>query len=166
MLAGLTIPPTPHYVHLLKSTLSHHIQHEVSQAEHLSNLERRALRIHRRIIRGQKGTLLKIGGVEDHVHLLAKLSPNTCISDTLRNIKANSSKWINQRPSKIHRFEWQTGYAAFSVSESQIPLLTKYIGNQTKHHRTKTFEQEFLAILKKHNISYDPKYVFEREVIE
>ncbi len=117
------------------------------------------------IVRDQKGTLLKIGGVEDHVHLLAKLSPTLAISDVLRRIKSNSSKWINERPDVIRKFEWQSGYAAFSVSESQLPSVVGYIGNQAEHHRKRTFEEEFLAILKKHHINFDMQYVFEQEVI-
>ena len=117
------------------------------------------------IIRDQKGTLLKIGGVEDHVHLLAKLSPTIAISDVLRTIKSNSSKWINERSGVSGKFEWQSGYAAFSVSESEMPAVVDYIANQAEHHRKTTFEEEFLAILKKHNIEFDMRYVFEREVI-
>lgn len=117
------------------------------------------------IVRDQKGTLLKIGGIEDHVHLLAKLSPTIAISDVLRTIKSNSSKWINERSDVSRKFEWQSGYAAFSVSESQMPSVAEYISNQAEHHRTKSFEEEFLAILKKHNIEFDMRYVFEQEVI-
>jgi putative transposase len=118
------------------------------------------------IIREQKGTLLKIGGVEDHVHLLAKLSPTIAISDVLRTIKTNSSKWINERGDVTRKFEWQSGYAAFSVSESQSPTVANYIDNQAEHHRKKSFEEEFLAILEKHNIEFDMRYVFEQEIIE
>jgi len=118
------------------------------------------------ILRDQKGTLLKIGGVEDHVHLLAKLGPTIAISDVLRKLKANSSKWINERADVTQKFEWQSGYAAFSVSESQMPAVANYIANQAEHHRKKTFEEEFLVILKKHNIDFDIQYVFEREIIE
>ncbi|MFG0265437.1 MAG: IS200/IS605 family transposase [Rhodopirellula sp. JB055] len=118
------------------------------------------------IVRDQKGTLLKIGGVEDHVHLLAKLSPTIAVSDVLRKIKSNSSKWINERSDVTRKFEWQSGYAAFSVSESQMPAVAEYIANQAEHHRQKTFEEEFLAILRKHNIEFDMRYVFEQEVIK
>ena len=116
-------------------------------------------------VRDQKGALLKIGGVEDHVHMLAKLSPTIAISDVLRKIKSNSSRWINERPDVNRKFEWQSGYAAFSVSESQMPSVAEYIANQAEHHRKKTFEEEFLAILNKHNIEFDMQYVFEQEVI-
>ncbi len=118
------------------------------------------------IVREQKGTLLKIGGVEDHVHLLAKLSPTIAISDVLRKIKANSSKWVNERSDVTRKFEWQSGYAAFSVSESQMPSVSEYIANQEEHHRKKTFEEEFLAILNKHNIEFDMRYVFDKEIIK
>ena len=118
------------------------------------------------IVREQKGTLLKIGGVEDHVHLLAKLSPTIAISDVLRKIKSNSSKWLNERSDVIRKFEWQSGYAAFSVSESQVPAVSQYIAKQEEHHLKKTFEEEFLAILRKHKIEFDKRYVFDREIIE
>ena len=117
------------------------------------------------IVRDQKGKLLKIGGVEDHVHLLAKVGPTIAISDVLRKIKSNSSKWINERSDVSRKFEWQSGYAAFSVSESKLPAVSEYIANQAEHHRKKTFEEELLAILKKHNIEFDMRYVFEQEVI-
>ena len=116
------------------------------------------------IVRDQKGTLLKIGGVDDHVHLLAKLSPTIAISDALRTIKANSSKWINERADVSRKFEWQSGYAAFSVSESQVSAVAHYIANQAEHHRKMTFQEEFLAIMEKHNIEYEMKYVFEQEI--
>lgn len=118
------------------------------------------------IIREEKGVLLKIGGVADHCHLLAKFSPTIAVSDMLRLIKTNSSKWINQRPDVKHKFQWQTGYAAFSVSESQSPIVGRYIANQQEHHRQKSFEEEFLEMLARHGIEYDPRYVFEREIIE
>lgn len=118
------------------------------------------------IIREQKGTLIKAGGVEDHVHLLAKLSPTIAIADVLRLIKANSSKWVNDQLDIRYKFEWQEGYGAFSVSESQVPAVINYIANQAEQHRIRTFEEEFIEILKKHNIDYEPRYVFEREIIE
>lgn len=118
------------------------------------------------IIREQKGILLRTGGVADHVHLLAKLSPTFAISDVLRLLKANSSKWINDHHGSDLRFEWQSGYAAFSVSESQAAAVKQYIDNQQEHHHTQTFEEEFLAMLERHGIEYDPRFVFEQEIIE
>ena len=118
------------------------------------------------IIREHKGILLRSGGVSDHVHLLAKLSPTIAVSDMLRLLKTNSSKWINDNYHTAPRFEWQPGYAAFSVSESQAATVKQYIDNQEEHHRTRSFEEELLAMLDRHGIEYDPRYVFEREIIE
>ena len=118
------------------------------------------------IIRDHKGTLLCMGGVSDHVHLLAKLSPTIAVSDMLRLIKSNSSKMVNETMTPRIPFEWQPGYAAFSVSESQYPRVRDYILNQEEHHRKRTFEDEFIELLEKHNIPYDLRYVFEQEIIE
>lgn len=115
------------------------------------------------IIRAKNGHLIEIGGIEDHIHLLANLSPTKSISDTLRDIKSNSSKWRNALPDNIGVFEWQIGYGAFTVSYSQIESVCHYIRNQREHHRTKTFEEEYIAFLKLHNIEYDPRYLFETE---
>ena len=118
------------------------------------------------IIRENKGTLLCMGGVNDHVHLLAKLSPTIAVSDMLRLIKTNSSKMVNEQIKPTVPFEWQTGYGAFSVSESQVGKVRAYVLNQEKHHRNKTFQEEFIGMLERHQIQYDPKYVFEQEVIQ
>ena len=118
------------------------------------------------ILRDNRGVLLKAGGIEDHMHLLAKLPPTVAVSDMLRLMKANSSKWINETKKPKKSFEWQPGYAAFSVSESQVGAVESYIENQREHHQKLTFQQEFLLLLKKHGIEYDPKYVFEEEVIQ
>lgn len=117
------------------------------------------------ILRESNGTLLKIGGIADHVHLLAKLSPTLAISDVLRVVKTNSSKWTNERSDVDFKFQWQPVFAAFSVSESQVPVVEAYIANQAEHHRKRTFEEEFLEMLRRHKIKYDPRYVFEREIV-
>ena len=118
------------------------------------------------IIRENKGTLLCMGGVRDHVHLLAKLSPTIAVSDMLRLMKSNSSKMVNETIRPRIPFEWQSGYAAFSVSESQHSHVRDYIVNQEEHHRKKTFEAEFIELLQRHNITYDLRYVFDQEIIE
>jgi len=118
------------------------------------------------IIRENKGTLLCMGGVSDHVHLLAKLSPTIAVSDMLRLIKTNSSKMVNENVRTRIPFQWQAGYAAFSVSESQHDPVQAYILNQEEHHRKTTFQDEFIELLQRHCITYDPKYVFEQEIIE
>ena len=118
------------------------------------------------IIREHKGTLLCMGGVQDHVHLLAKLSPTIAISDMLRLIKANSSKMINETLRPRIPFVWQSGYAAFSVSGSQFSTVKQYILNQESHHRRKSFQDEFIQLLERHNISYDLRYVFDQEIVQ
>lgn len=115
------------------------------------------------IIRAKNGNLVEIGGVEDHIHLLMNLSPTKAISDTIREIKANASKWKNELRDNTCLFEWQKGYAAFTVSYSQIESVRHYIRNQREHHRVKTFEEEYIAFLKLHNIEFDHKYLFEAE---
>jgi len=115
------------------------------------------------IIRGEKGQLLEIGGIADHVHILAGFHPTVAVSFMLQHIKGSSSKWINDQKKPQMRFEWQAGYGAFTVSQSQVPTVRQYIQQQEKHHEKQGFKDEFLAILKRHNIDYDPKYVFETE---
>ena len=87
-------------------------------------------------IRALKGNLIEIGGVEDHVHILAGLTPVIAVSNAVRDIKANASKWANDIPEMKSRFEWQKGYGAFTVSYSQIAGVREYIKNQPEHHKT------------------------------
>ncbi len=97
-----------------------------------------------------------IGGTDDHVHALFRLPPTITLAKAVTTVKANSSKWINEQGIK---FNWQKGYGAFSVSSSKIAAAIKYIDSQEAHHRKLTFEQEFIELLKKHGVAYDPKYV-------
>jgi len=115
------------------------------------------------IIRGEKGELLEIGGIADHIHILAGFHPTKTVSAMLQHTKGSSSKWINEEKRPPERFEWQPGYGAFTVSQSQVPTVRRYIQQQEEHHRKQSFKDEFLAFLKRHNIDYDPKYVFETE---
>jgi REP element-mobilizing transposase RayT len=108
-------------------------------------------------IRGLKGVSLEIGGVEDHVHILAKISPTIAVSDFLEKLKANSSKWAK---SLKRGFGWQGGYSAFTVSESQVDRVRQYIQNQKEHHRKITFEEELIALLKAHGLPYDPEHLW------
>ncbi|MCE9545388.1 MAG: IS200/IS605 family transposase [Planctomycetia bacterium] len=113
------------------------------------------------IVQENRGTLLEIGGMPDHVQLLAQFSPTIAVSDMLRLIKTNSSKWVNERDGTAGRFEWQTGYAAFSVSQSQADTVRQYIRRQEEHHRSRSFTDEFRRLLQKHNIDFDERYLFE-----
>jgi putative transposase len=112
------------------------------------------------IIRNQKGTLLEINGVSDHIHLLAKFKPSLAVSDMIRDIKANSSKWLNDEKSKLRKFGWQDGFAAFTVSESQVDRIGGYIRNQKKRHQRMSFKEELIAILQRNRIEYDERYVW------
>lgn len=111
------------------------------------------------IIREQKGTLLEIGGIPDHIHLVTKLRADSSLAEMLRLIKCNSSKWANDPPDRTAEFNWQTGYAAFTVSESQLAAVRDYVRNQEEHHHRRTFQEEFLELLKKHGIEYDERFV-------
>ncbi len=118
------------------------------------------------IVTDHKATLLKAGGIEDHIHLLLRIHPQYAISKTVQLLKANSSKWINDQHKLADRFEWQRGYGAFSVSQSLAETVKEYIANQREHHREQTFEMEYVGFLQKHGIEYDPKYVFEMEIVD
>ena len=110
------------------------------------------------IAREHKIPLLAAGGMPNHSHLLFLLPPTVALSDAINKFKANSSRFIRQQ--QEIDFNWQKGYGAFGVSSSQIETVTAYIRNQREHHKKRTFEEEFLALLKKSRVDYDPKYVF------
>ncbi len=112
------------------------------------------------IIKNEKGHLLSIGGTIDHVHLLAKFSPSNTVSYMLQHIKGSSSKWIHEKH-QCRLFSWQRGYGAFTVSESNLPNVEKYIKNQYEHHRRLTFKEEYLKLLVKHNIKFNEKYLWD-----
>lgn len=114
-------------------------------------------------IRAKKGSLIEIDGVADHVHLLTQLSASIAIAEVVRDIKANSSRWINEQPDKKRVFEWQKGYGAFTVSYSRVPEVRAYIQNQEEHHKTVTFQEEYINFLKRHGIEFRPEYLFEDE---
>jgi len=101
-----------------------------------------------------------VGGVSDHVHTLASLPPTMTISELARITKANSSRWIKTLSPVYSMFAWQTGYGAFSVSPSLLDKTILYIKNQERHHRTKTFQDEYKAFLDAYEIPYDEKYLF------
>ncbi|MDR6920423.1 MULTISPECIES: IS200/IS605 family transposase [Chryseobacterium] len=104
---------------------------------------------------------LQIGGTGDHIHILCLLSRKTALMKLVQEIKAHSSKWIKTKGSKYENFFWQDGYAAFSVSRSEINNIINYIKNQRLHHQEQKFKDELLEILKKHDIEYDEKYLWD-----
>jgi REP element-mobilizing transposase RayT len=109
------------------------------------------------ICRNQKMISVSIGGVEDHVHLLFHLSATLTLSRAITLLKANSSKWMNEHG---RNFAWQEGYAAFSVSASNLERVALYIRHQKEHHTKMSFEDEFLTFLRKNRMEFDPQYVF------
>jgi len=112
------------------------------------------------IARDNKMRALSIGGVEDHVHLLLSIPSTLSIAKAMQLIKGASSKWVHETYPEFNEFEWQEGYGAFTVGISQVPDTKTYIENQREHHRTKTFQEEFIAFLERHGIEYDPRYVW------
>jgi len=113
------------------------------------------------IITQLRGKPLLIGGPKDHVHLLFVLPCSLSVADLMEKVKANSSKWVKNRWQNRSHFAWQTGYTAFSVSQSNLESVKRYIASQETHHRRITFQEEVLAFLKKHEIAYDPRYVLD-----
>ncbi|MGL6076845.1 MAG: IS200/IS605 family transposase [Fimbriiglobus sp.] len=113
------------------------------------------------LVRGEGGIPVEIGGMEEHVHLLVGLRQNVALADVLRQIKAVSSGWVHKTFPELHEFRWQTGYAAFTVSFSGIDRVREYIANQEAHHANRSFEQEFLEFLEKHEIPFNEQYLWE-----
>ena len=112
------------------------------------------------IVRNIKGTTITTGGVADHVHMLVELPPSVAISDAIRVIKSNSSKWIHEELDGLSSFQWQQKYGAFSVSRSNLARVAKYIDSQEEHHQKATFEGEFRGLLKRHGIMLDERYLW------
>ena len=113
------------------------------------------------IVRELEGKAYSINGTTDHVHLLVSLPPTLALSDALRTIETNSSRWAHEKWARRRVFGWQTGYGAFSVSKSNVPDVMKYIADQEEHHKKVSFQEEFIAFLKKHEIDYDERYIWE-----
>ena len=111
------------------------------------------------IVREIRGTALIINGTADHVHMLVRIRPGQSAAEIVRVVKANSSKWVRGKWSS--NFAWQTGYGVFSVSESSVPAVKKYIAEQEEHHRKHSFQEEFLAFLKKNHVEYDERYIWD-----
>jgi REP element-mobilizing transposase RayT len=113
------------------------------------------------IVRNNKHKIIAINGVSNHLHLFIGYKPHQLIPDLLQDIKGSSSKWINNKRFVKGRFTWQEGYGAFSYSHSQIDNVVKYINNQEQHHKKKTFQEEYLQLLKRFNVSYNEKYILK-----
>jgi REP element-mobilizing transposase RayT len=105
--------------------------------------------------------LIAINGMPDHVHILVGLRPTMAVSELVQHIKANSSRFINSQNWLKSKFYWQEGFGAFSYGQSQLDAVAKYIANQEIHHTKKTFKEEYFDFLKKFQIEYDEKYLFD-----
>lgn len=112
------------------------------------------------IIRNKGGILLEIGGMNDHIHVLAKLRPDNSLSNILRDLKANSTGWMHKVFPEMKDFSRQNGYGAFTVSASQIEKVKQYIANQEEHHAKVSFKDEFIKLLRANEIEFDAKYLF------
>jgi REP element-mobilizing transposase RayT len=112
------------------------------------------------IVQNNNHKMISINGMNEHIHLLIGLRPAQSISDLIQDIKASSSKWINQKKFTNCRFEWQEGYGAFSYGKSQLKDIIQYIENQELHHTKRTFREEYLEILQKFEVEFDEKFTF------
>jgi putative transposase len=112
------------------------------------------------ILKNQGIKLIAIGGVKDHIHILFGLNPTIALSDLVREVKASSSKFINEEKFVRGKFYWQEGFGAFSYSRSQIDAVAKYILNQEEHHSGKSFKDEYIALLDRFEVEYDDRYLF------
>ena len=113
------------------------------------------------IVSRQKQKLIAINNMPDHLHLLIGLRPDSALSDLIRDVKAGSSKLINEKHWVTGRFSWQEGFGAFSYSRSQLGTVIRYIENQQKHHARKSFREEYVELLEKFSVDFDRRYIFK-----
>jgi len=113
------------------------------------------------ILKGMDSSAILINSVTDHAHVLFHLSKNHALCDVIETLKKDSSKWIKTKGRAYRNFHWQSGYRAFSVSQSNVVKVVEYIENQREHHRRRTFQEEFRAFLKRYQVRYDERYVWD-----
>ena len=142
------------YLHLVFSPMGHKNAIPQKQKEELHKYTSG-------IITNRKHKLLAINFMSDHVHILIGYIPSQSLPDLVRDIKANSSKFINDKKWLPGRFQWQVGYGAFSYSRSQIDNVINYINSQEQHHKRVAFKDEYLKLLEKYEVDYDPRYLFD-----
>jgi REP element-mobilizing transposase RayT len=112
------------------------------------------------IVREMDGSVPIANGPTDHFHVVAILTPKVPLMDVIKSIKGSSSKWIHETFPDLPDFDWQDGYSAFTVSQSVLPQVIQYVTGQLEHHKKMTFQEELIALLKKHGVKYDERYVF------
>jgi REP-associated tyrosine transposase len=110
-------------------------------------------------LRDAGGISLELNGSDDHIHVLAKLRPTRALSDVLRDLKANASGWMHEVFPELSQFSWQRGYGAFTVSQSNVEEVRRYIARQKEHHRRVSFRDEFIQFLKANQIEYDERFI-------
>jgi putative transposase len=113
------------------------------------------------IVRKKNQKLISINGMADHLHILIGLRPAMALADLVQDMKSDSSEWVNKKKLARGKFAWQEGYGAFSYGHSQLDIIIRYIQNQERHHRRRSFQDEYLALLRKFEIEFKEKYVFE-----
>jgi putative transposase len=137
-----------------------HVVFSTKQRSHLisKDIQERLWRYLTGICQNIDLVLFAIGGTNNHVHMLFHLPPSRALGDAMRLLKTNSSRWMNEHRRGV---AWQRGYGAFSVSASNLAGVVRYIHNQEEHHRKMTFEDEYLELLRRHSIEFDPRFVFD-----
>ncbi|WP_324721900.1 IS200/IS605 family transposase [Salinimicrobium sp. HB62] len=113
------------------------------------------------IIQNNGHKVLQINGMPDHIHILFGMRPTQSLADLMKEVKQNSSKWINNKRMVPGRFSWQAGYGAFSYSKIQLPRVIRYIQNQKEHHKMESFQEEYLKLLKVHEVEFDRQFIFQ-----
>jgi putative transposase len=114
-----------------------------------------------KVFRAYKSPSLTIGGTENHLHILFSLARTISVADLVEEVKSSSSGWIKTKGTEFAKFHWQTGYGAFSIGQSNVPALKRYIANQKEHHRRRTFETEYRGLLRKYEMEIDEKYLWD-----
>ena len=132
-------------------------RHNLIKPEHNDELQKYITGI----VSAQKQKLIAINNMPDHMHVLLGIKPDIALSDLVRDMKAGSSKFINEKRWVMGRFSWQEGFGAFSYSRSQLGTVIRYIENQQRHHAKKSFREEYVELLEKFNVDYDPRYIFK-----
>jgi putative transposase len=113
------------------------------------------------IIKNHQHKVLQINGMPDHIHILIGMRPSQSLSDLMKQVKQDSSKWINTKGFINGKFSWQSGYGAFSYSKIELPRVIKYIQNQEGHHKMMTFQEEYVKLLKMHQVEFEEQYIFK-----
>ncbi len=113
------------------------------------------------IYREHKSPALALNGTDNHVHSLVSLAKTITLSKLIEEVKRSSSKWIKTKGEAYRNFYWQNGYGAFSISQSHVEALKRYIANQKEHHKRQTFQDEFRALLRRYGVEYDERYVWD-----